>query len=123
MQLPDDLEKLIFKYAGNHTPFQVIRRVDGQALDKHFHMLCEMRRQFLQKWTPSYCNVLKWVSTIDDAFLWYYDVVTNLNPTVKRYVEQSREEQGFVPIFPGDRQYPTSRVRFDPSYTNDRYFR
>ena len=122
MHLPDDLEKLIFKYAGNHTPFQVIR-CDSGVLENHFRVQCEMGRKFLQKWTPSYCNVLKWVSTIDDAFLWYYDVVTNLNPTVKRYVEQSREDQGFVPIFPGDRQYPTSRVRFDPSYINDRYFR
>ena len=123
--LPEVLEQLIFKFGGVHYPMQTITRLDSGVLEKWFRNNCAFYRSFIQKWTPSYCNVLKWTPTIEheQRYIWHYDVLTHLCPTTKERVEDQRREVGLVPIYPGDRQFPTSRVRYDPSYLNDRYFR
>ena len=116
-----DLNRLILRFAGIKFP-QTILRLKTGVCDNIGSLNDEFQRSFHQMWTPSYCNVLIWVP--DRAyFVWYYDVVTKLSPTTKRYVVACRKKQGFVPIFPGNRHYPTSRVRFHPRFVNDRYFR
>ena len=122
--LPEVLERLIFKFGGVHYPMKTIARLDSGVMEKWFRNNCAFYRSFLQKWTPSYCNVLKW-TTIEhnEPYLWHYDVLTHLCPKTKRRVEECRNNEGLVPIYPGDRQFPTSRVRYDPTYLNDRYFR
>ena len=43
--------------------------------------------------------------------------------TMKKAIKAARSGK-FVPVWPGDRHYPTSRVGFYPKYhINDRYFR
>jgi hypothetical protein len=123
--LPEVLEQLIFKFGGVHYPMTTIARLDSGVMDKWFQNNCAFYRSFIQKWTPSYCNVLKWTPTIEheQRYMWHYDVLTHLCPTTKERVENTRRDEGLVPIYPGDRQFPTSRVRYDPSYVNDRYFR
>ena len=123
--LPEVLERLIFKFGGVHYPMKTLARLDSGVMEKWFRNNCAFYRSFIQKWTPSYCNVLKWTPTIEhkQPYLWHYDVLTHLCPKSKRRVEECRTQEGLVPIYPGDRQFPTSRVRYDPTYENDRYFR
>ncbi len=124
--LPSDLERLIYKFGGVHYPMTTLARLDSGVCDRWFKNNCAFYRSFIQKWTPSYCNVLKWIPTVHgegEAYMWHYDVLTHLNPRMKKRVEEMRKQVGLVPIFPGNRQYPTSRVRYDPTFENDRYFR
>ena len=123
--LPEDLERLIFKFGGVFYPMKTIARLDRGVMERWFQNNCAFYRSFLQKWTPSYCNVLRWTPTIEHMhpYLWHYDVLTHLDPRSKRRVADCRNNEGLVPIYPGNRQFPTSRVRYDPSYENDRYFR
>ena len=120
-----DLKTIVYKYAGVFYPMESIALLDDDVCGNWHKMNRAFRQAFIQKWTPSYCNVLKWVPTIHrfNPYLWHYDVLTHLHPIRKREVEQQRTELGYVAIYPGGRQYPTSRVRWDPTYTNDRYFR
>ena len=76
--------------------------------DRWFRNNCQFHRYYGQKWTPSFCNVLKWIPMFDcpEKYFWTYDVLTHLNPSEKRRAQRYRSRIGLVPIYPGDRQYP-----------------
>ncbi len=129
MLLPKDLERLVLQFGGVYYPMTTIARLDRGVCGRWAENNNAFYQSFIQKWTPSYCNVLKWIPVKGvgpgegEAYFWHYDVLTHLNPRMKRTVDLCRGGLGFVPIFPGNRQYPTSRVRYDPTFLNDRYFR
>ena len=120
---PDDLVRLVLAFAGNHIPLSVYRTLGTGVMGRVSKLHEQFHFCFKQEWTPSQCNVLKWIPMGNYGYLWMYDVITNLTPQLKRRATNTRNAFGLVPIYPGNRQYPTSRVRFDPSYINDRYFR
>ena len=76
-------------------------------------------------WSPSLCNYLRWYDRLPDEDLFLeYSAVTEMTPTRKQLLTEYKNSNGFHPIYSGNRHYPTSRVRFDPTFhTNDRYFR
>ena len=118
-----DLEQLILKFAGCHYPMESIE-VDEDSSQLFWRLNDEFKGSFLQKWTPTHCNVLRWIYCRDGGFLWHYDKFTKLNPNLIWIVSRERERLGYVPIFPGNRQCPNSRIRFNPIiHVNDRYFR
>ena len=118
MNVPD-LERLILSYAGVFYPVSALSRLSLSALANHTKVLRSLRSAWIQIWTPTFCNVLRWEKTHLK-----YRAVTQLTPRLKNWLAFTRSRYGFYPIYPGDRQYPTSRVRFHPAYnTNDRYFR
>ena len=129
MLLPTDLERIILRYAAIYYPFYHMRKLTQHTCNMHHISMRELHRQFgPYAWSPTYCNVLNW-SWINPGRekkrrLLGYSAVTHMTPRRKEMIETFRRELGYVAIYPGDLQYPTSRVRFDPQFhTNDRYFR
>jgi len=113
MLLPNDLENIIMRFADCFYPLNHIV-VDPDVSNRLFRCLTILRTFFIQKWTATACNVLRWVPLRDkkERYLWYYDPLTRLTPFSKREVSQLRWIHGLIPIFPGTTQTPTSRVRF-----------
>ena len=125
MLLPNDLERIVLRYAACFYPLDHII-VDPKVCIQYARCLNTIHEFFIQKWTPTACNVLRWVPLRDkkERYLWYYDPLTRLTPFSKREVSQLRWIHGLIPIFPGKSQTPSSRVRFNPvRHTNSRYFR
>lgn len=124
--LPLDLETMILRYAGCHYPFASMRAAGDRTLRNWFNLNIVLREFFIQPWTPTACNVLRWVPLREkeERYVWYYDPLTRLTPLSKREVSHLRQIHGLIPIFPGSSHTPTSRVRFNPNkHTNTRYFR
>ena len=125
----DDLKKMILSFAGIRIPLKTLDRVDSEALANWNYCRRHMQSAWRGRgWTPSLCNQLQFAffthkgRRYTDQLL--YTAVTGMTPTRKRMIEAYRESAGFVPVYPGGRHYPTSRVRFWPKdHTNDRYFR
>ena len=125
----DDISKIILDYAGCRIPLKTLQRVDSKALFTWNYCRRHVEAAWMGRgWTPSNCNRLVMASFNHQGKRYLdqlqYTALTGLTPTRKKYVRAHREAKGFHPIYPGERQYPTSRVRFWPKYhTNDRYFR
>ncbi len=125
----DDLSKIILGYAGCHIPLKTLHRMDGKALFHWNYCRRHIESAWMGRgWTPSNCNQLimgcfthNGKKYLDQLL---YTALTGLTPTRKKHIDTNRTARGLHPIYPGSRQYPTSRVRFWPKYhTNDRYFR
>ena len=124
--LPTDLERLILRYAAVYYPWKQIHALRNRTIQHQRWVLKDLRRAFgAYMWSPTHCNVLHWAwLNPKKQLILGYTALTCMTPTRKEIVHEFREEEGYVPIFPGDRHYPTCRVRFDPKFnTNDRYFR
>ena len=100
--LPSDLEQLIFKFGGVHYPMKTIARLDSGVMERWYQNNCAFYRSFLQKWTPSYCNVLKWTPTFEheQRYFWHYDVLTHFAPDHEREGEHASGECGVGPDIP-----------------------
>ncbi len=148
--LPLDLHRLIYGYAGDFTPWRSLKLLSDKALNCHWRMNRQVIRTWGPwKWTPSNCNYLRWYWINDrcmthpywmyhplaglaagprrikrprKGFFLGYHAITGLTPTKKRMVTLIREKEGFHPIFPGNLQYPTTRVSHDPFCINDKYY-
>ena len=123
--LHPDITNVIFELAGYRVPVDVFERLDISTLCRNellaFHMKVVWHGWW---WTPSHCNRLIITKKRGKVEACRYSAVTGLTPTLKEQVTAEREAKGLYPIWPGRRQYPTSRVRFDPArHVNDRYFR
>ena len=59
--LPLDLETMILRYAGCHYPFASMRAAGDRTLRNWFNLNIVLREFFIQPWTPTACNVLRWV--------------------------------------------------------------
>ncbi len=125
--LPKVLETLIYGFGNVHFPFESMKSLDPITIRNHHQTLVELKQAWGPfAWSPSLCNLLIWFPlTRARPFLELaYSATTRMTPSKKRYVERYRNRLGLVPIFPGSKQYPTSRCRFYPEHhTNDRYFR
>ena len=126
MLLPRDLENLILSYSNVFYPFKSMEVLDKSTIISHHNLMGKLKLAFgPYAWTPSLCNYLRWYpkTGIEGIFL-EYSATTSMTPTTKMEMTAYKNSRGFHPIYPGDRYYPTSRVRFDPTFhTNDRYFR
>ena len=126
MYLPTDVEQLIFRFAGTHYPWKYMRKLDAATLTSQHRLQRQVEDVFgPYAWSPTHCNVLHW-SWFNPSrrLLMGYSATTSMTPRRKDCVTAWRNDVGYAPIYPGDRQYPTSRVRFDPKHNiNDRYFR
>ena len=119
MNIPD-LERMVLSFAGVYYPVDTLSRLSLSTLRNQNNLIRDMRQSWIQMWTPTFCNVLRW----ERCNQWRYRAITLLTPTIKDILQFTRHSNGLHPIFPGDRHYPTSRVRFHPQLnTNDRYFR
>ena len=85
-------------------------------------MIQEMKATWVKPWSPTNCNYCLWYGTKRGLRL-EYSPLTFLTPSSKMLRDRLRKQAGLIPVWAGDKHHPTSRVRFDPSYTNDRYFR
>ena len=124
--LPTDLERLILRYAAVYYPWKQIHTLQNSVIKHQRWVVRDLRRAFgPYAWSPTFCNVLNWAwLNPRRQMILSYAALTHMTPTRKEIVEEFRREAGFAPIYPGDRHYPTCRVRFDPKFhTNDRYFR
>ena len=125
--LPFDLNNIIIAFAGIRIPTKTIEAMD--AISMEWWNLITFHMKVLWSglgWSPTNCNKLIMVKSQSGKSLesCRYSAVTGLTPTLKERIEIERSEKGLHPIWPGDRHYPTSRVRFDPKiHVNDRYFR
>ena len=125
-----DLKKLILRFNGCKIPIETIERLDGKVMNHWYLVNYHMKAVWDGLcWTRTNCNRLVigclWNCETSKKEVMYcrYLSVTGMTPTRKRAVEAVRKNR-FVPIWPGDRHYPTSRVGFSAKYNiNDRYFR
>ena len=127
MLIPKDLTNLIYSFADLHYPFRYMKLLDNSTLKNHNRIQIELRQAFgPYAWSPTLCNFLVWFPQIPSRpFLELaYSATTRMTPSKKRFVTRYRDRVGYVGIYPGGKQYPTSRCRFIPAFhTNDRYFR
>ena len=123
--LPKDLTRIVWQYMGSQIPLATFEKLSSATLERN--ALINFHMQVLWGawgWSPTHCNRLIMTHGKGYTQACRYSAVTGLTPTSKAALVKYRESKGFVPVWPGDRQYPTSRLRFNPAvHTNDRYFR
>lgn len=128
--LPLDLNKLILEFHGCKIPAETIERLDGRIMNRLYLLNYHIKQVWNGRgWSRTNCNRLSLTCDLNPVTnkkeLQYcrYMSCTGLTPTRKRAIVEARHGR-FVPIWPGDRHYPTSRVGFSAKYhINDRYFR
>ena len=128
--LPLELNRLILRFHGTKIPIETLERMDGNALFHWDSVNHTIKRAWGPwGWSRTNCNRLIIAQRFNPvrgkhqlAFCRYL-ACTGLTPTMKKAIKEARSGK-FVPVWPGDRHYPTSRVGFYPKYhINDRYFR
>ena len=128
--LPLDLNKLILEFHGCKIPAKTIERLDGRIMNRWYLVNYHIKTVWNGwGWSRTNCNrflmgcIVNPATNKKEVDYCRYLSVTGLTPTRKRAIEAVRQGK-FVPIWPGDRHYPTSRVGFLPKFhINDRYFR
>ncbi len=107
-----------------------MERLDGRVMN-HWYLLNYHMKTVWDEWcwSRTNCNcivmgcIINPVTRRKELAYCRYLSVTGMTPTRKRAINALRMGR-FVPIYPGDRHYPTSRVGFSAKFNiNDRYFR